>query len=400
LDERLSRALRAFDRLARVVARSHDDVPEVLERVAGEFRDAFAFERALLARLRTTDETVQAVVQQGFDWPGDEWLDLQALSFLEQALEAGRAILVHDARAESAMPPELIERLGICSIAAVPLLIDGRCLGFFVGDRTGGPFELSDDELAVLSTLGVVAAGLVEKADRVAQLDVALAEARELDQAKSNFVSNASHELRTPIAVAHGIAATLYLRGGELLDEQIFELRSTLYEHTSRLRSLADQLLDLSQLDAHAVALRRERFPARERLDALVGRIAHDRTRDVSLAVPPGLELEADPLAFELVVSNLLDNALRYGRPPIEVRVANGNAVRLVVEDCGDGVEPAFVPRLFERFTRSTRSRGRRPEGAGLGLAIAASSAEAMGGRLSYEPATPSGARFTFELPG
>jgi len=397
LDDRLSRALRIFDRLARVVAAAPYDVQEVLERIAAEFRGAFAFERALVVRMRAGDRTLHAVVQQGVEWPGDEWLALDSFPFLEQALRAKRAVFVRDARTEPAMPPTIIERFGVRSVTAVPLLIEGRCLGFLVGDRRGGTFELTTDELDVLSAIGVVAAVFVDKAVQPAELDGALSMLRGLDDAKSNFISIASHELRTPIAVVHGIAATLFLRGPDLRKGQIGELRATLYEQTARLQSLAEQLLDLSQLDAGAVAIRRERFHARERLDALVGRLAPERTGDVLVIVDASVELETDPVAFERVVSNLLENALRYGRPPIEVRMANG--LRVVVQDCGEGVEPAFVPRLFDRFTRSERSRERTANGAGLGLAIAASFAEAVGGRLTYEPAMPSGARFTFELP-
>jgi signal transduction histidine kinase len=245
----------------------------------------------------------------------------------------------------------------------------------------------------------MVAAVFIDKADQYAELQQALEEVRGLERAKSDFVSVASHELRTPIAVVHGIAVTLHVRGDELRIEQIRDLRAALLEQTARLRTLAEQLLDLSRVDSGILGVRHERFRPCERLEQLLSRIPPYRRGEVLVDINPELELESDPLAFERVVSNLLDNALRYGSPPIQVRAEDGRSFRLVVEDCGKGVNPDFVPQLFERFTRSDESRSRRSEGAGLGLAIAASFASAVGGTLSYEPADPSGARFTFVLP-
>ena len=127
-------------------------------------------------------------------------------------------------------------------------------------------------------------------------------------------------------------------------------------------------------------------------------RIAGDRAADVHVLVEPGRTLVADPVAFERVAANLILNALRYGEPPVEVRVES-DPCRLVVEDRGPGVAPEFVPRLFERFSRSDESRRSAATGSGLGLSIASAYANALGGELAYEPAQPRGARFTLSLP-
>ena len=234
--------------------------------------------------------------------------------------------------------------------------------------------------------------------DSIEELESRLHELEQLNDLKTQLVSLASHELRSPIAVVHGIAATLHLRGEELSHEQLTELRRALYEQSCRLAELADQLLDLSRLDAHAIALNPERFRPRERIDELLTRIAPDRKDEVDVGVEPSLEVVTDPHAFERVVGNLITNALRYGAPPIEVRTSRSEVVDVVVEDHGPGVPDEFVPQLFDWFSQAERSR-RRPQGAGLGLAIAKSFAEAVGGDLRYEPAEPSGARFHFELP-
>lgn len=234
--------------------------------------------------------------------------------------------------------------------------------------------------------------------NRIQELEARLAELEHLDVAKSQFVSIASHELRTPIAVVHGIAATLHFRADALVGEQLHELRETMYLQTCRLAELTEQLLDLSRLDARAVALSPERFHPRECIDELLTRIAPGRIDEVEIGVEPRLEVYTDPHAFERVVANLLTNAFRYGAPPIEVLAQPDQQLDFVVEDHGPGVPDEFVPLLFERFAQADPTRARR-EGAGLGLAIAKSFAQALGGDLSYEPAQPTGARFHFALP-
>jgi two-component system sensor histidine kinase MtrB len=234
--------------------------------------------------------------------------------------------------------------------------------------------------------------------DRIDELEALVAELERLDDAKSQFVSIASHELRTPITVVHGIAATLHFRGPQLTGEQLDELRETMYVQSCRLVELTEQLLDLSRLDARAVTLNPERFHPRERIDELLIRIAPDRIDEVEVGVEPQLEVYTDPHAFERVVSNLLTNALRYGDPPVEVQAVPDQELDFVVEDHGPGVPDELVPLLFERFSQAEGDRDRR-QGAGLGLAIAKSFARALGGDLQYEPAKPSGARFHFALP-
>jgi signal transduction histidine kinase len=234
--------------------------------------------------------------------------------------------------------------------------------------------------------------------NRIDELEALVAELERLDDAKNQFVSLASHELRTPIAVVHGIAATLHFRGHQLADDQLDELRETMYVQSCRLVDLTEQLLDLSRLDAHAIRLNPERFHPRERIDELLTRIAPERIEEVDVGVEPRLEVYTDPHAFERVVSNLLTNAFRYGEPPVEVQAVPDNELDFVVEDHGPGVPDEFVPLLFERFSQAEGDRARH-HGAGLGLAIAKSFAKALGGDLQYEPAKPTGARFHFALP-
>ncbi len=353
MPERLPRELRVVYEFARIVAAGSDDVDDVLERICREVGASFGFERTRIVR------------EEGG-------------GLLDRAREEGRAVAAGGS-------------------AVVPLLVAGRSFGFLVGDRRRDPLDETD--LHLLTTLGIVAAAFVDRASQATEQKAALEQLRRLDSHKSEFISIASHELRTPVAVVHGVAATLHLRGDELREGQVAQLHRALFEQSSRMRELIEQLLDLSRVEAGAIVVRPERFRPRAWIDGLLPRIAPDRFSDVVVEIDPALELETDPDAFERVVGNLVANALRYGRPPVFVRCKAGATVCVTVEDRGDGVPPEFVPDLFGRFTRSEAHRLADRLGAGLGLSIARSFAEALGGTLSYETAEPHGARFILELP-
>jgi signal transduction histidine kinase len=397
----VSAELRIVQDLARVVASGPYRVEEIVDRICAEVRGAFGFERAMLVRYDPESQTLFAVVQQGVEWPGEQWLMFDRFPFLVEALECSQAVFVEDARSARAMPSKIIDMFGVHSIVGVPLMVEGQCLGFIVGDRKegGGRFQLTQNELSFLTTLGAVAAVFIAKAEQYGVLQEALDELKQLDAAKSEFISIASHELRTPIAAVHGLVATLHRRGEELSQEQFADIVSGLYSSTSRLSELTEQLLDLSRIDAGVVPLEPKTFNARDSLVSLVADLA-PHAMQIELDVPDSLELTCDPHAFERVVSNVLVNAVLYGRPPVIVRARRDEVTRVVVEDRGGGVDPSFAPRLFERFTRSAKARRTRIDGAGLGLSIAHSFARAIGGDLSYEAAEPTGARFTLVLPG
>jgi signal transduction histidine kinase len=355
MPERLPRELRVLHELARVVAAGPYSLDEVLTRIRGEVQTEFGFVNVCLVR------------------DGDDLL-------LEGALAQRRAV-VDDAR------------------VAIPLLVEGRCLGYLVADCGDSDLELGEADLHLLTTLGLVAGVFVAKAQQYEELQRALEELRRSDRLKDDFLSIASHELRTPIAVVHGIAATMHVRGDELTPSQVVELRRALFEQSIRLRELTEQLLDLSRLESGTIRVEPRVFHPREAVESLLPRIAPERADEVRVEIDAGAEIESDCHAFDRVLGNLIGNALKYGEPPVLVSGrAEVGRFRIAVEDRGPGVPRAFVPHLFERFSRADEAR-RSAGGAGLGLAIAHEFASAVGGELDYEPAEPSGARFVFNLP-
>jgi signal transduction histidine kinase len=280
-----------------------------------------------------------------------------------------------------------LRQAGDRATVTIPLRADEQDIGTIVCEG-----RADQAELEILTAVGRVTALCIHNARHVEEL-------RRLDRAKSDFVSIASHELRSPIAVVHGVAATLHLRGQDLRPSQKARLQATLFEQTNRLTELVERLLDLSQLEAGSMTMTPERFRPRDRIEALLPNIVPDRLADVRVEIAPELELYTDPHAVERVISNLVVNALRHGEPPVCIRDRQADAVSLVVEDCGLGVASEFVPRLFDRFSRSTPTRALGSHGAGLGLSIAQSYAAAIGATLDYEAMRPTGARFTLSFP-
>jgi signal transduction histidine kinase len=260
------------------------------------------------------------------------------------------------------------------------------------------PF-FGDEEMRVLRSLAALTAIALDRVRLFAaehEGRLALERANEL---QANFIALAAHELRTPVTSIHGFARTLNHLGDRLSEEQRHELREALEQQTARMAGLVEQLLDLSRLDADAVAIRPERFDVRDRLQEVVAGAAGARAGDVHVNVPSSVEVCADPDAFDRIVSNLVTNAFRYGTPPVIVSAQRSDRhLRVWVEDRGAGVPADFVPCLFDRFARE-RGSATRAAGTGLGLAIARSYARAHDGDLVYEDAQPHGARFMLVLP-
>ncbi len=259
------------------------------------------------------------------------------------------------------------------------------------------PF-FGDEELAILNTLGALT-GLALDRVRLFQSEhetrLALERANEV---KTNFIALAAHELRTPMTTIHGFVTTLHHLGERLDEAQRASVRDALIQQTQRMAMLIEQLLDLSRLDADAIDISPEPVPVREHVQEIVNTAARD-AGSVTIDVPADVVALVDRNVLERIVTNLVTNAFRYGTPPIRVYAEQTDRhLRVSVEDSGHGVDPAFVPDLFERFTRSDGSRA-SAAGTGLGLAIARSYARAHGGDLVYEDAVPSGAKFNLILP-
>jgi signal transduction histidine kinase len=276
------------------------------------------------------------------------------------------------------------------------LEIPGGCLIVRAGPYA--PF-FGSDEIDLLRSLGALTGLALDRSRLFMQERDQRIALERADEMKTNFIALAAHELRTPVTSIHGVVRTLDRLGDQLSAADRGELEDALLSQTERMRSLVDQLLDLSRLEADTVPIQPVRIPVRAEVEELVVASADGREDEVEVEIPDELETLVDRTVFERVVSNLLTNALRHGASPVVVTATQSdNHFRLIVKDNGKGVPPRFVHELFDRFSRSDDARA-RGLGSGLGLAIARSYARAHGGDLMHEHIEPHGARFELIVP-
>jgi signal transduction histidine kinase len=385
--------LEALHVLARALAGGEFRARAVLERACAAVAGGFGFERVGIVRYIPETSTLIPFAAHGLTSAElgalPPALPLAHFSAFQDALATGRAAFVEDPGGEEAVPEEIARGFGIGSFVIVPLVSDGRCLGFLTCDERGEAFSLDAAEVDLLTTFGTLIAAFLERAIEHGEL-------RRLNELKSQFAALASHELRTPVAAIYGAVRTLDEREQVLSREQQAELRRMLSQQSKRLFELVENLLDLSRLEADSLRISPTEIEVRERLAEIVDAV-FDGNTEVRIDIPGDLRAVVDVQAFERILSNLLANAVRHGAPPFFVSAARTNdELSVTIEDRGSGVAEEFVGSLFERFTRGATPSS---EGAGLGLSIAQSYARAHGGTLTYEPANPHGASFRLILP-
>lgn len=292
-------------------------------------------------------------------------------------------------------------------LLTVPVRHDGRVIGAVqVGKSTAEVRRALGRTLGVLGVTGMLgllcaASGSIFLARRAMRpITQALARQR-------RFVADASHELRTPVAVLRARADQLAAEPLATSDE-IAGARaalSQLRKDADELSTLLTELLDLARLDADQLALRIQAIPASDVVEELVeqlGPLASER--GVSLRAEGGLAFASADLArTRQALRALVDNAIVHtppgGRITVSARAERGR-VQLAVADTGPGIAPEDLPHLFDRFYRADAARTRDPRrGAGLGLAIASELVAAMGGTIHVDAAPGRGSTFVIELP-
>lgn len=228
---------------------------------------------------------------------------------------------------------------------------------------------------------------------------------RQLESTRQEFVANVSHELRTPLSLIKGYVETL-LDGAKDDPAVAGRFLQKILRHADRLAFLIEDLLTLSQLESGRAILNWQRV----RLDELILRVLDDlespaTTKGITLRheVQPGLTARADADRLQQVLSNLVDNGIKYGRPNgsvgVNARTLENGEIEISVRDDGPGIPPEFVERIFERFYRVDRARSREQGGTGLGLSIVKHIVQSHGGRVRVESAMGQGSTFYVTLP-
>jgi len=406
LRDRLGRRadqLEAVNRVARAIGSSLEQ-EEAFQRFLQEVRNVFDFDRLALVLLEGDELVVMAnsgrreetLFPRGTSRP-------LAGSVVEHILAGGQTIVRGDMGSNPRYPEEKeLAAVGLQSRVVAPLRLGGAPLGIISVSREEEN-AFNDEEVELITLLAVQVAAAVQNIRMYTAERSAAEELRRLSALRADFVSLVSHELRAPMASVIGCATTLRQRWRELNADQRESFLALIEQETGRLSTLIGDVLDTSRIEAGTFTYAFADVDIAElvRETAAMVSLASDEVKVEAQVAEPLPVVRGDRDRLRQLLLNLLSNAAKYTVTGDEIQVRAGTedgAVLVSVQDHGPGIPPEQQRLVFEKFGR-VNAGGRSKPGAGLGLFIARSIAEAHGGALVLESDLGAGATFTFRLP-
>jgi signal transduction histidine kinase len=322
-------------------------------------------------------------------------------SVLERVL-AGEVVVREDMSEENYPEDRHLVELGIRSELLAPLLIGARPIGMISLSRDA-PRSFTQEEVELVALLGRFVATTVHNIRVYETERQTVEELRRLSALRADFVSLVSHELRSPMAAVIGAARTLQDRWRQLTPDQREAFLALIADETSRLAALIGDVLDTSRIEAGTFSFSFTDVDlGRVVQDAVsVASVGQDEVRVRAEIVEPLPRIRGDGERLRQVISNLIDNAVKYSPSgdKVDVMAARANGVvRITVRDRGPGIPFDQQRVIFEKFGRAEIPGSSKP-GTGLGLFIARSIVEAHGGSLDVESQPDEGTAFTVILP-
>jgi two-component system, OmpR family, sensor histidine kinase KdpD len=298
----------------------------------------------------------------------------------------------------------LLKRMN--SAMCVPLTRRGELTGILgiVDTKSRKPYtELDLHALEFFSESSAVAianARLFEKEGET------IARLQELDHMRSDFVATVSHELKTPLAAIIGAAKTIGSRGTRMNEEQLETFLGMIERQGNRLLRLVQDLLTASRIESGLSGLRREHIDLRELADGAIADVLHSRSgreQDVVLLCDPEKpHVWGDPTGLYQILTNLVENALKYSEDGSKVTVTlieNDVEVQMIVADKGQGIAPEELAAVFERFMQADSMPAGSVAGFGLGLYIVKNLVELHRGKVEVASDAGRGSTFTIRFP-
>jgi signal transduction histidine kinase len=318
-----------------------------------------------------------------------------------QAATTGEPCIV---RCDAKRAEEIFFSSYIRAEAALPLKMSDQIIGVLdILSTEEGDFDA--DDTSVLQNVANQITIALENARTYVTEREAAKRLRELDRSKRRFLANMSHELRTPLTNIIGFSR-LMLKGIEgPLTEQLQTDIQIIYHNGQHLLGLINDLLDISHIEAGMMELEFRKVNLADLIRSVMATasaLVRDKDIELHQEITPNLPMiQADAARIRQVLLRLLTNASKFteqGAITVRTRLTNGH-VLVSVSDTGVGIPPEDFDRIFQQFEQGSLENGRRPEGAGLGLALSKEFVEMHGGHMWVESEVGKGSTFTFSLP-
>ncbi|MGH2779161.1 MAG: PAS domain-containing sensor histidine kinase [Actinomycetota bacterium] len=328
----------------------------------------------------------------------------------EQSIREDRSLSIPDAMNDARLTPDeakhIVDKLGARAYLGAPMWMGTRLVGWLVLHAVGEVRNWTARDTAITEALARNVGPAILQAQSYLQEQEMVRKLRELDQAKSDFVSSVSHELRTPLTSITGYLEMLVDGDAGPLSSDQLDLLEVVDRNSQRLLMLIEDLLTLSRIESGRLGMAREPVDTLTLISGVekaVLPLLSGRSLAFDVDVPADLgSVVGDFSQLERVLLNLLTNAIKFtpdgGRISLVGRAFDG-AISLSVADTGIGIPEDEQHKLFTRFFRSSSAQQRAIQGTGLGLAIVKSIVEQHGGSIEVESTPDVGTTLTVELP-
>ncbi|HLF73490.1 MAG TPA: ATP-binding protein [Anaerolineales bacterium] len=403
-------ATERIDHLERLleVVRGLTTTPELESFLQSVINEATELTNSELASILEYDESAEKLRFIAMHWFERDLLRPMSVPLEGSAagwvFRKGQPLIIQDVRADK-RHFDVIDRMTnhtTHSLIAVPLMVRGEAVGVLEALNKKDDAHYTEEDLAILETLGALAAQAMKNADLQRKVRSTRIELAELERLKTDFIAITSHELRTPLGLILGHAT--FLR--ELIGKQYADQLDIIIRNATKLKEIVENLSDVDNYQNGLLRVRSQRVSlARIAKDVIATFQEEANARNITLKAETGnspLYLDVDGMKIAIVLSNLVKNAIQFtdsgGHVTVCVEEVPGHMKVSVIDD-GIGIPARDLPRIFERFFQVETHLTRRFGGLGLGLAVAKAMVELHGGSIWAESEESRGSTFAFLLP-
>ncbi len=370
------------------------------------------------------------LVTKDIDKPFKTFVRQEDSSGLKQAYHIGtnitgwvlkykKPLIIENLSEDSRFKPSENEKKDIKSVLCVPIWFEGEIIGLMMLINKKNQKHFTQNDLTMFSIISVQAGQLIKNLElqrKSFQERQESEKLQELDRLKTNFFTNISHEFRTPLTLILGPAKQILDQAGE---SKLKEQAETIFRNGAKLKNLANQILDLSRIDAAQMKLKTRPGNLIDDIDKIVSSFQSlAEVKNVSLKFIPQKDkiiLYLDPDKIDKIMSNLLSNALKFttegGSVSVQVKIDQhinselkkdedeSEFVQIAISDTGIGIPKEKIEKIFDRFYQVESCLTKTFEGTGIGLSLTKELVELHKGKINVESEVGKGTTFKVFLP-